>query len=134
MKSLVIAASLLLCFSATLAHASSDLTLTTPFADAPFAPALLRSTFGSCTTTGPILRPTSSSPLIRRRRRHSIVCGWLRHFQHSGRQRSEGITQHVTYPLNAGSVTMTGSVSSDSSDPNPSDNRATDNIHGVHGS
>ncbi len=125
MKSLVIATSLLLCLSATVAHASSDLTLT---AFGP--PAMVRAGFTSiCNWSvhnngpdpatnviitidagGAVVAPSCAGGCVI----PSIAAG-----------KTQIIDQQVTYPLTAATVTMTGSVSSDSSDPNPSDNRAT---------
>ncbi|HEX3070988.1 MAG TPA: right-handed parallel beta-helix repeat-containing protein [Thermoanaerobaculia bacterium] len=125
MKSLVIATSLLLSLSATVAHASSDLTLT---AFGP--PAMVRAGFTSISNWsvhnngpdpatnvivtidagGAVVTPSCAGGCVI----PSIAAG-----------KTQVIDQQVMYPLTATTVTMTGSVSSDSSDPNPSDNRAT---------
>jgi hypothetical protein len=126
MKPLVITASLLLCFSATLAHAASDLTLMafpsqTTIVHAGFTndfnwtvhnngPDPANNVIVTIDAGGASANPSCAGGCVIA----SIAVG-----------KTEGIGQRVTYPLTAGSVTMTGSVSSDSSDPNPSDNRGT---------
>jgi hypothetical protein len=125
MKALVIGTSLLLCFSATLAHASSDLTLTvnasqtTVRAGTGFdyvwvvhnsGPDAANNVVVTTDVSGAGVSPSCTGGCVI----PNIPAGEIR-----------GIGQHVTFPASAGSVTMTGSVSSDSSDPNPADNRTT---------
>jgi uncharacterized repeat protein (TIGR01451 family) len=125
MKSPVIAASLLLCFSATLAHAASDLTLTLNASQTTVragtgidyvwlvhnsGPNPANNVIVTTDVSGAGVTPSCTGGCAI----SNIPAGEIR-----------GIGQHVTFPASAGSVTMTGSVSSDSTDPNPADNRLT---------
>jgi hypothetical protein len=125
MKSLVITASLLLCFSATLAHASSDLTLTLNASQTTVRAGFASDYVWTVSNKGPdpannVIVTTDvggADPAP------SCAGGCVIPNIPAGQIR--GVGQHVTFPRSAGSVTMTGSVSSDSTDPNLSDNRAT---------
>jgi hypothetical protein len=122
MKPLVLTASLLLCFSATLAHATSDLTLTLNASQATIragtgvdyvwtvhnsGPDPANNVIVTTDVAGAAVNPSCTGGCVI----PNIPAGQIR-----------GIGQHVTFPASAGSVTFTGSVNGDSSDPNPSDN------------
>jgi hypothetical protein len=124
MKPLTIIAAAILCFSASVAHATSDLTLTLNATEnvvrAGFArdyvwtvrnngPDPANNVIVASDVSGATASPLCTSGCVI----PNIPVGQIR-----------GVGQNVTFPSSAGSVTMTGSVSSDSPDPNPSDNRA----------
>jgi hypothetical protein len=123
MKSLVITASLLLCFSATLAHAASDLTLTLNASQTT-----VRAGFGveyvwTVHNSGP---DPANNVLVTTDVAGASVgpsCAGGCVIPNIPVGENRGVGQHVTFPASTGSVTFTGSASSDSSDPNPSDNR-----------
>jgi hypothetical protein len=125
MKPLVIAASLLLCFSATLAHATSDLTLTLHGPESTVHAGFVRDIFWSVQNNGPdpatnvIVTVDAGGASVTPSCSEGCVIPDIP----VGQTRFLG--QHVIYPSSAGSVTMTASVKSDLSDPNPSDNHGT---------
>jgi len=125
MKPLVIAASLLLCFSSTLAHAASDLTLTISPSDAIVRAGFTRDYGWIVHNNGPDPATNVVITIDNGGAGATPSCAAGCVVPNIPAGQNGGLTQHVTYPLSAGNVTMTGSVSSDSSDPNPSDNRAT---------
>jgi uncharacterized repeat protein (TIGR01451 family) len=124
MKPLSIIAAIFLCFSPTLAHAASNLTLTVFPAETIVRAGFTRDYTWNIRNNGPdpatnvVITIDNGGASVS----PSCAAGCVVPDIPAGR--TGGIAQHVTYPASAGSVTMTGSVSSDSSDPNPSDNRA----------
>jgi hypothetical protein len=123
MKLLIISASILI--SATLLHAASDLTLKSNSLESTVRAGFAQDTVWTVHNNGPdpatnVVVTTNvdgagASP--------SCSGGCVIPEIPAGQTRA--VSQRLTYPLSAGKVTLTGTVTSDGTDPNPSDNHVT---------